>query len=83
MHRMIKTRSAKKLPLDMADNAEVVSKMCFITRSAKNLSVLVDIAEDAEFGEGDGDNNEMVKRSLSKNSNVPTGYLNSLRSKQK
>ena len=41
----------------------------------------MDMAEDAEVGEGDGGDNETVKRSpLSKKSKVSIGYLTSLRS---
>ena len=46
------------------------------TQSAKNLSLLVDMAEDAEVGVDGGDcEDEMVGRLPSKNSNGATGYL--------
>ena len=46
------------------------------TQSAKNLSSLVNMAEDAEVGVGNGDHeDEMVKRSLSKNSSGVISYL--------
>ena len=65
----------------MAEDAEVDSGTSSTTRSPKNLSMSVDMAEDAEVGEGDEDDDEMVKRSLlSKKPKVPTGYLTSLRS---
>ena len=49
-----------------------------ITRSAKNSPL--DMAEDAEIGEGDGGDNEMIKKSpLSKKPNIPTRYFTSLR----
>ena len=54
--------------------------MLKITKSAKNLSVSVDVDEDAEVGVDNGDD-ETVKRSpLFKKPNVPTGYLTFLRS---
>ena len=46
------------------------------TRSAKNLSLLVDMAEDAEVGvDGSDCEDKTVGRSPSKNSNGATGYL--------
>ena len=46
------------------------------TQSAKNLSLLVDMAEDAGAGVGGGDcKDETVEKSLSKNSNGATDYL--------
>ena len=46
------------------------------TRSAKNLLLLVNMAEDAEVGVDGGDREDkMVGRSPSKNSNKATGYL--------
>ena len=64
----------------MAENAEVGSGTSSITRSAKNSSASVDMAEDAEVDECDGGDDETVKRSPSKKLNVPIGYLTSLRS---
>ena len=47
------------------------------TGSAKNLSVLVDIAENAEVGVGDGDCKDKTDEKLtrSKNWNRAIGYL--------
>ena len=39
------------------------------------------MAEDDQFGESDGGDNETVKKSPFKKLNVPMGYLTSLRSK--
>ena len=66
--------------MDGAEDAEVDSGTNFITRSAENLSASIDMAEDAEVGEGDGGDDETVERSPSKKPNVPMGYLTSLRS---
>ena len=68
----------------MAEDAEVGSATNSTTRSAKNLSASVDMAEDAEFDEGDSDNNKTVKRlPLFKKPNVFTGYLTSLCSEKR
>ena len=74
------TRSAENLPSDMAEDAEVESGTSSTTRSAESL--LSDMVEDAEVGSNsDGGDNETIKKSpLSKKSNVPMGYLTSLRS---
>ena len=65
--------------MDRAENAEVGSRTSFTIRSANNLSVSVDMAKDAEVGEGNGDNDETVERSpLFKKSNGSIGYLTSL-----
>ena len=65
----------------MAEDAEVGSGTSSITRSAENLSVSVDMAEDAEVGgNGYSGDNETVERSPSKKPNGPTKYLTSLRS---
>ena len=64
----------------MAEDTEVGSRTSSTTRLDKNLSASMDMAEDAELGEGDGGDDETVKRSPSKKSNVPIGYLISLRS---
>ena len=83
MLRISPTQSAENLPLSMdgAEDAEVGSGTSSTTRSAENSSASVDMAEDAEVGEGDGGDDETVERSpLSKKSNVPIGYLTSLRS---
>ena len=63
---MLKTTPAwlaKNLPLDLAKNAKVDSGTSSITRSARNLSVSVNMAEDAEVGEDNRSDNKMVKRS--------------------
>ena len=45
-------------------------------KSAKNLSLLIDVAEDAEVSVGGGDyEDETVGKSLSKNLNGATSYL--------
>ena len=64
----------------MIEDAEVDSKTSSTTRSAENLPSSVDIAENAEVGEGDDGDDETVKRSSSKKSSGLTGYLTSLRS---
>ena len=66
----------------MAEDADVGSGTNSTTRSAKNLSALVDMAEDAEVGESDGGDDETVKQSPSNKPNVSTGYLTSQRSKK-
>ena len=64
----------------MAEDAKVRSKTSSIIRLAENLPL--NMAEDAEIvGNGDGGDNETVKRSpLSKKSNGPMRYFTSLRS---
>ena len=47
----------------MDEDAEVGSGTSSITRSAGNLSASLDMAEDAEICEGDGDDDETVERS--------------------
>lgn len=76
------TRSAKNLPSNMAENAEVGDGTSSTIRSAENSSASVNVAEDAEVGSGgDGGGDETVERSPpSKKSNVPTRYFTSLRS---
>ena len=47
----------------MAENAEIGNGTSSITKSAKNLSTLVDMAEDAKVGgNGDGGDDETVKK---------------------
>ena len=78
------TQSTKNLPSDMAEDAEVGSQTSSMTRSAKNLSALVDMPEDAEVDKGDGSDKETVKKSpFFKKPNVSTGYFNSLCSKKR
>ena len=55
----------------MAEDAEVRSGMSTTTKSAKNLPL--DMAEDVEVGEGDGSDDETVKRSPSKKSSGSMG----------
>ena len=82
MLRMSSIQSAKNslLSMDGAEDAEVRSGMSSTTRSVKNSPS--DMAEDAEVGgNGDGDDDETVERSLlSKKPNGPIEYLTSLRS---
>ena len=60
----------------MAKDAEIDSKISSTTKSAKNLSALIDMAEDAQVGKDDSSDNETVKRlPLSKKPNVSTEYL--------
>ena len=67
----------------MVEDAEVDNKTSSITRLAKNLSALVDMAEDAEVGEGDSGDDKMVKRSsFSKKPNILIRYFTFLRSKK-
>ena len=47
----------------MAEDAEVGSGTSFTTRSAENSLASMDIAEDAELGKVNGDDDETVKRS--------------------
>ena len=68
----------------MAEDTKVDSGTSSMTRSAKNLSISMDMAEDAEVGEGGGSKDKTVKRfPLSKKPNVPTEYLISLHSKKR
>ena len=46
----------------MAKHVEVDSITSSTNRSAKNFWALVDMAEDAEVGEGVGGNNKMVRK---------------------
>ena len=65
----------------MAEDAEVGSGTSSTTRLAENSSASVDMAEVAEVGEGDGNDDETVERSpLSKKPSGLTEYLISLRS---
>ena len=66
----------------MAEDADVGSRTSSTTRLTKNLSVLVDMAEDVEVGESDSGDNETVKQSLFKKLNVSTRYLTSLHFKK-
>ena len=66
--------------MDGTEDAEVGSGLSSITRSAKNSSASVDMAEDAEIGEGDGDNDKTIERSPFKKLNILMGYLISLHS---
>ena len=62
--------------MDRVEDAEDDSRMSFITRSAKNLSASVDMAEDTQVGEVDGGDNKIVKKSpLFKKPKVPTRYF--------
>ena len=76
------TQLAGNLPLDMAENVKVGSGISSITRSAENSSASMNMAKNAELGEGDNGDDKMVKQSLSKKPNLPTGYLTSLRSEK-
>ena len=69
----------------MAEDAEVDSGTSSMTRSAKNLSASVDMAENAEVaGNGNGGDDKTVKRSLfSKKPNIPIEYLSSPSSRKK
>ena len=59
------TRLAENLLLDIAENAEVGIKTRSIMKLAKNLSLLVDMAENAKVDEGgDGGDNKTVEKSL-------------------
>ena len=81
MLKTITNRSAKNLPLNMVKDAEVGSKTSSTTRSAKNLSAVVDMAEDTKVGKDDGGDNKMVERSpFSRKSSGLIGYLISLHS---
>ena len=65
----------------MAEDAEVRSGLSSTMRSAEKLLASVDIAEDAEVGEGGVGDDETVKRSpLFKNSSGLMRYLTFLRS---
>ena len=67
----------------MAEDIEIGSGTSSTTRSAENVSASMDIAEDAQVGENDGDDDEIVKRSpFSKKPNVPIRYLISLYSEK-
>ena len=57
------TQSAENSPSDMAEDAKVGSGTSSTTRSAKNSSASVNMAEDAEVvGNGDGGDNEIVEK---------------------
>ena len=63
----------------MAEDTEFGSRTSSTTRSAKNSSL--DMAENAEIvGNGNGGDDETVKRSPFRESSGPTEYLTSLRS---
>ena len=67
----------------MAKDANIGNKTSSTTRSAKNLLVSVDMAEDAEIAksnDGNDGNDKMVIKSFSKKLSGPIGYLTSLRS---
>ena len=85
---MLKTnliQSGENLPssIDGAEDAKIRSGTSSITRLAKNLPL--DIAEDAEVGgNGDGSNDEIVKRSPSfkmSNGSIRVSYLSTLQRK--
>ena len=59
--------------------------MLRITKSAENISALIDMDEDAEVGDnGDSGNDETLEKSpLSKKPNGPTGYLTFLHFEKK
>ena len=59
--------------MDRSKDAEVGSGTSSTTWSAGNLSASVDIVEDAEVSDGDGGDNQTVKRSPSKKSSGPIG----------
>ena len=84
---MVKTTaiwSAKNLLSDITEDVEISSKTTFTNKLGKNLSALVDIAEDSEVDESNIGDDKTVKRSpLSKKPNVPIGYPTSLCSWQK
>ena len=64
----------------MAEDAGVGSGISSTTRSAENWSASIEMAADAENGEGDSDDDETVKRSpFSKKSSRLMGYFTSLR----
>ena len=66
-----------------AEDAEIGSGTSSTTRSAKNLSVSVELAKNAEVGWGDGGDDETVKKlPLSKKPNVPIEYPSSLYSEK-
>lgn len=64
MLRTSPTRSARNLPSDMIEDAEVGNRANSITLSVQNLSVSVDMAGDAKVGGGKSGNNETVKKLL-------------------
>ena len=66
----------------MAEDTKIDSRTSSTTRSAENLSALVDMAEDADNGEGDGGDNETVEQLSFKKSNLPMRYLTSLHSEK-
>ena len=60
----------------MVEDAKVGSGISSTIRSAENSSISVDMAENAEVGEGDVSDNKMVKKSpLFKKLSELTGYF--------
>ena len=79
MLKITLTQSAKNLPSDMAKATKVNSGTSSTTRSAKNLSALVDMAEHTKVGKDNGSDDKTVKRSpFSKKPNVSIRYFISL-----
>ena len=66
----------------MTEDAKVGSGTVSTTRSAKNSSASVNMADDVEVGKGNGGDDETVEQSSSKKPNVPTRYFTSLCSKK-
>ena len=52
--------------MDIAEDAEIGSGTSFITRLAKNLSTLVDMAEGDEIGKSDDGDDETIENHLLK-----------------
>ena len=78
MFKTITIRSVENLQLNMDKNIKIGSGISSTNRPAKNLSSLVDIAEDAEVGKTEGSDNKTVKKSPSKKLSGPRRYLTSL-----
>ena len=61
--------------MDMIEDADVGSGMSSMTRSAKNLPASKHMADNTKVGEGDGSDDETVKKSPLKRLSGPTKYL--------
>ena len=67
----------------MTEDIEFGIRMSSTTRPAKNLPASMNMAENAEVGEGCGGDDEMVKKPPSKKLSGLMRYLTSLRSRKK
>ena len=71
------------MPLDIVENVEVGSGTGSTIRSAKNSSASVDMAEDAEVGDNNSDDDKTVKKSPSKKLSGFMEYFTSLHARKR